>query len=201
MVNFSLRAKYELDPIPQIQQDLIDQGETSTYQAYSMADRLASIEGRLYFEALQKNVDPPFNMPFMAGRELNHHQNELPQLMNELARGYSISETTSYHAAQDILRYRETHGGNPTPDQMDKLIQIGQKLEIKGDHRYSYGYDSEEIDFLRSRERDLLLRHGLDHDTSCELDHARSQVNKSLETMQRQIEREREHLKQMDLGS
>jgi hypothetical protein len=200
MVNFSLRAKYELDRLPQIQQDLMDQGETNTFRAYSIADRLASIEGRLYFEALQKDTDPPFNMSFMAQREFNHHQNELPQLMNELARSYSLSETAAHHTAQDILRYRETHGQNPSTDQMDKMVQITQKLETKDDHRYSYSYDSEEIDFLRSRERDLLLRHGLDHDTSRELDHARSQVNKSLETMQRQIEREREHLKQMDLG-
>lgn len=139
-------------------------------------------------------------MPFMAQRELNHHQNELPQFMNDLARSYSLSETAAHHSAQDILGYRETHGQNPSPDQMDKMIQIAQKFEAKNDHRYTYSYDSGEMDFLRSRERDLLFRHGLDYDVSRDLDVATSQVNKSLKFMQQQIEKEREQIAQKELS-
>ena len=200
MVNFSLRAKFELDRLPEIHRDLMDQGETSAFKAYSIADRLASIEGRFYFEALQKDSEPPFNMPFMAQRELNRHMDELPQLMKDLTRQYYLSETTAYKTSQDILHYRETHGQNPSPDQLDKMVQIAQKLEEKDGKRYSYGYDSGEINFLRSRERDLLFRHDLSYDADRDLDSASKQVNKSLKDMQRQIEREREHSKQMDLS-
>jgi hypothetical protein len=51
MVNFSLRAKYELERLPEIQQDFINEEERSPYRTYQIADRLASIEERLTFEA------------------------------------------------------------------------------------------------------------------------------------------------------
>lgn len=198
MINFSLRAKYELDRFPEIHRDLMDQGETNAYSAYRIADRLASIEGRLYFDALQKDTDPPFNMPFMAQREFSRYQEQLPHLIEDLARRYSLSETTAHHCAQDLLRCRETHGQDPSAEQMDKMVQIAQKLESKDDNKYSY--DSDKTNFLCSRERDLLFRHGLSYDAARDLDSASIQVNKSLKFMQQQMEREREQIAQKELS-
>jgi hypothetical protein len=101
---------------------------------------------------------------------------------------------------RDLLRYRETHGQDPSTEQMDKVIQINQTLEEKEYSRYSYDYDSGESDFLRQRERDLLFRHGLSYDTSRDLDLSKSQINKSLEKIQRQMEQTRVHARQMDLS-
>lgn len=200
MVNFSLRAKFELDRLPEIHRDLMDQSEINVYHAYGIAERLTSIEGRLYFDALQKDEEPPFNMPFMAQRELNRHMTALPQIMEDLSKRYSLSSSSAYHTAQDILRYREAHGQNPSPAQMDKIVEIAQKIEDKEYRRYSYDNDPAENDFLRTRERDLLFRYGIDHDASKTLDRSQTQVNKSFEHMQRQMEREREHMRQMDLS-
>lgn len=101
--------------------------------------------------------------------------------------------------------YLDAHSLNQLMKEDDKLItkifvRMFHELEEKDNNRYSYGYDSGKNDFLRSRERDLLFRYGLDHDASRELDSALTHVNKSFKDMQRQIEREREHTKQMDLS-
>lgn len=42
MVNISMRAKFEVGRLPEIQQDLMDQGEENFFRAYRIADRLAS---------------------------------------------------------------------------------------------------------------------------------------------------------------
>lgn len=59
-VNFCLRAKYELNRLPEIQQELMEQGDENAFRAYRIADRLASIEGRLYLEARAKGLEPLF---------------------------------------------------------------------------------------------------------------------------------------------
>lgn len=200
MVNFSLRAKYELDRLPQIQKDQMDQGETNAYRAYSMADRLASIEGRIYFEALQKGVEEPFNMPFMAKREFNQNQEHVLQLMKNLSDRYFVPQTIAYHFAQDVLRYRETHRENPSSNQMEKMVEISRHLENKEYGYRSYSHDSAESEFLRRREGDLMFRHGHSYDVSRDLELSKSQVNKSLENIQRQMAQERENQKQMELG-
>lgn len=199
MVNFSLRAKYELDRIPEIQKDLMDQGETNPYRTYHLADRLASIEGRLDFEARLKGTEALYPS-YDAKKELIKHREELPQLAKDLSNRYFLPQTTSSHFAQDILRYRETHGENPSANQLEKMVQIAQRVEEKDYRRHFYANDSAEKDFLHSRERELLFRHGLDYDASRNLDQSKSQVNKSLEHIQKQMERDREHSKEMDFS-
>lgn len=200
VLNFSLRAKYELDRLPELQKDLMDQGEENAYRAYSKADRLASIEGRLYFEALQKGLDSPFNMPFMAKREFEKNQEQASSIAQELIKKNTLSEMAAFQCARDLLHYRETHGEDPSAVQMDKMIQISKKLETKGDSHLSYGEDTAERNFLCNRERELLFRYGPSYDTSRDLDLSKDQVNKSLEKIQKQMEQQRVHAKQMDLG-
>lgn len=199
VVNFSLRAKYELNRLPEIQKDLMEQGETNAYRAYNIADRLASIEGRLYFEALQKGGEP-LHPSFDAKREFDKNQGQAPQLAAELIRTHYISDKVTLQCARDLLHYRETHGENPSADQLEKMIQISKQLENKEYKHRFYDCDSKERNFLCNRERELLFRHGLDYDASRDLDLSKAQVNKSLEHIQRQMERDREHSKQMDLS-
>lgn len=196
MANISMRAKFEVGRLPEIQQDLMDQGEENVFRAYRIADRLTSIEGRFYFEALQKGLDTPFNMSFMARRELDYHREELPHLAQDLMQRNFLSEAAAYHSAQNILRYRETHGQDPFSNQMEKMIQIAQRLE----HKEYKSHDSAEVEFLRRKEGDFLYRYGLTYDASRDLDQAQLQIKKSLEIMQCQMEREREHIHQRELS-
>jgi len=195
MVSFSLRAKYELDRLPEIQQDLMDQGEKSPDRAYQIANRLASIEGRLTFEAKVKGREALYPS-YDAKKEFARHREELPHLSQELMRRYDLSDITSQRCAQNILRYKEIHGEKPSAEQMAKMVEISQSLE----HKDYSGRDAAEKAFLRQKESDLLFKHGLSHDTSAQLDQAQMQAKKSLEIMQRQMEKERAHSKQMDLG-
>ena len=176
-MKFSLRAKYELQRLPEIQQDLMEQGEENAFRAYRIADRLASIEGRLYFEARLKGTEP-LHPSFDAKRELARHREQLPHLIQDLKQTHFLSDAAAQNCAQDILRYKETHGENPSDGQMAKMMQISRQLENK-----EYGYrsrDSAETEFLRRREGDLLFKHGLAYDASRDLDRSKVQVEKSL---------------------
>jgi len=195
MVNFSLRAKYELDRLPEIQQDLMDQGEKSPYRAYQIANRLASIEGRLTFEARAKGKEALYPS-YDAKKELAQHREQLPHLAQELMRKYDLSDIASQRCAQNILRYKETHGEKPSAEQMAKMVEISQRLE----HKDYSGRDVAAKAFLRQKEADLLFKHGLSYDAFAQLDQAQIQTKRSLELFQKQMENERVHSKQMDLG-
>jgi len=199
MVNFSLRAKYELDRLPEIQQDLMEQGEKSSYRAYQIANRLASIEGRLTSEARAKGMEALYPS-YDAKKELARHREELPHLSQELMRRYDLSDTASQRCAQNILRYKETHGEKPSTEQMAKMVEISQRLEHKDYERLSSDRDIATRAFLRQKEADLLFKHGLSHDASSQLDQSQMQAKKSLELFQKQMENERVHSKQMEMG-
>jgi hypothetical protein len=111
-----------------------------------------------------------------------------------------LTDAAAQNCAQNIFRYKEIHGKNPSSGQMAKMIEISREFENK-EHGYrSYGRDTTEIDFLHRREGDLLFMHGLSYDASRDLDLSKSHVNKSLEKIQKQMEQDRVHEKQMGLG-
>jgi len=199
IINFSLRAKYELDRLPEIQQDLMDQGEKSPYRAYQIADRLATIEGRLIFEARAKGKEALYPS-FDAKKELARHREELPHLSQELMRRHGLSDIASQRCAQNILRYKEIHGAKPSSEQTGKMAEISRKLEHKDYERLSSDRDIATRAFLRQKEADLFFKHGLVHDISSQLDHAQIQAKRSLELLQRQMAQEQVHARQMELG-
>lgn len=83
---------------------------------------------------------------------------------------------------------------------MAKMVQISREFENK-EHGYrSYGRDTTETDFLCRREGDLLFKQGLSYDASRELDSAQIQAKKSLEFIQRQMEKDRVHMNQKEMS-
>lgn len=192
MVQLSRRAEYELSRVPEIQRDLMDEREENPFRAYKIAERLASIEGRLTYETVQKGTEPPLYLSYVAKKEFNQHREQLPDLAQELMKWYDLSDTAAQHCAQNMLRYKEMQGAPPSADQTAKMAQISRQLEHKEYTHLSHDREAETSGFLRGREADLLFRNGLVYDASRELDHAQLQVKKSLEAMQRQLEKERE---------
>lgn len=83
---------------------------------------------------------------------------------------------------------------------MVKMMQISRELEHKEYQYLSFTRDSAATEFLRRREGDLLFRHGFGYDASRDLEHSKVEVNKSLEFVQRQMEKDWEHSKQMEMG-
>ena len=160
MVKLSMRAKYELDRIPAIQQDLMDEGEENAFRAYRVAERLASIEGRLTFEAMRQGVESPLHLSYVAKKELAQHREQLPHLTQDLTQKHFLSNAAAQHCAQDILRYKEVHGDNPSTGQISKMMQISRELESREYLHLSSSRDAAEISFLRRREGDLIFKYG-----------------------------------------
>ncbi|MBY0292094.1 MAG: hypothetical protein K2W92_02260, partial [Alphaproteobacteria bacterium] len=56
------------------------------------------------------------------------------------------------------LRYKETHGEKPTSGQIESMVQISREIEKRDYAHSSKGLGSHEVEFLRRKEGDLLLR-------------------------------------------
>jgi len=203
MKNISLRAKYELSRLPELQRNVMNEGEKNVFRAFRIADRLATIEGRLTFEARQQGKPQPFNLPFIARRELAQHTEQRPDIARQLNEKYGISGRTAIQCADDFLRYKETHGKPPSAGQITKMIEISREVEHKDYSRLTSKRDASEIEFLRRREGDLLFKHGgsPSRDVSDALMQAQEQAKKSLETARlQQLEKERQHVNHRELS-
>lgn len=127
---YLLRAKYELDRIPEIRKEIIkdwdQEGHFDEKQdgllAHMLAERQASIEGCLYFEAKQAGKEPSSRLPELAKKELVQPQAQTKKLAEKLSQEYSLSKTIAIHCANNILRYKETHGENSSEDKVSKII-------------------------------------------------------------------------------
>ena len=125
-----------------------------------MAERQASIEGRLYIEARQTGLNPPdlatlSKIANLAAKEYRAHRAEVKILAQELAIKHSLSEKVATDCAKDVLRYKETHGEKPSSSQMAAMVQISRELD-KQDYLISTGEAN--IEYLRRRDGDLQFR-------------------------------------------
>jgi len=106
-----LRAKYELDRIPEIRQELIeewkDEGDfkkKDALLAHMIAERQASIEGRLYFEAKIAGKEPSSKIPQLAEKELEKHGDQAKALAQQLSKKHALSENAAAHCAKGLRR-------------------------------------------------------------------------------------------------
>ena len=163
---YLLRAKYELDRIPEIRRDIIKDWQrednfnekTDGLFAHMIAERQASIEGRLYFEAKQKGQNPPSRIEDIAERELKENGEQTKELTEKLSQKYGLSESAATLCAKNVLRYKETHGEKPTSGQIESMVQISREIEKRDYAHSSKGLGSHEIEFLRRRIGDFLFR-------------------------------------------
>lgn len=197
----SLRAKYELNRISEIRRTLIkDWKEKDSFKEYEglrahmIAERLASIEGRLYLKAKQEGTKIPSNIAELAHEELKKHRAHTQKLAGELSQKYALPKDVATSSAKNILRYREIHGISPSESQTASIIQIAQKLERK-----QYGLASNkklnqlEADYLQRHEGDLLFKHmAYQKETKHNIpfSHIQDQAKQSLEMARSQINQE-----------
>jgi len=193
-----LRAKYELDRISEIRVELIKEWQhegifnekKDSLIAHMIAERQASIEGRLYFEAKQKGLNPPLNIEDIAKQELGKHRTQTKDLAQKLTEKFALSENAATHCAKDILRYKEIHGEKPTTDQINHMVQISREFEKS--NFSSKTIDTPEIEFLRRREGDLLLRDATSTyyhmlQVSNDISYVQKQIKHSLEEINHSI--------------
>ena len=201
LVQLLLRAKYELTRIPEIRKELVkgwkDKDsfkENEGLLAHMIAERLASIEGRLYLKAKQDGLKTPSNIAELARQELKEHRAHTPKLAQELSQEYSLSKDAAIRCAKNILRYKESHGESPSKNQIAKIVQISRTLETREYANISKkNLNRFEIDFLHRREGNLLFRHMFFQGqplASVNLPHIQDQAKKSLEATASQISQE-----------
>lgn len=155
-----------------------------------IAERLASIEGRLYFEAKRNGLKPPSNIEELAQKELEVHRQEAKELAKGVSQKYSLSEKSALECAKNILRYKETHGEKPSEDQMGRLAEIQKTLEGRESAYVCQGFESHEIAFFKRREADLLFRSFAHDKISKEIDHTHTQARDSLKIITSHIEQD-----------
>ncbi|MBA3814391.1 MAG: toprim domain-containing protein [Alphaproteobacteria bacterium] len=171
--HFLQRAKYELDRIPEIRDEIIaDWKKINSYKsekdeliAHMMAERQASVEGRMYLETKQKGLKPEglnptgltpsSTIPDLAREEIKQNRATTTILAEKLATKQRLSEFAATQCAKDITRYMETHGQKPTSTQMSAMAQISRELDKQG---YDPSIGSHNIEYLRRRDGDLKIR-------------------------------------------
>jgi Ti-type conjugative transfer relaxase TraA len=158
-----LRAKYELDRILEIRDELIHKwqkarnykGAKDELISHMIAERQASIEGRMYLEAKQKGLTPLPIIPDLAAKELQAHRSKTETMAQELIKKHGLSESAAIYCAKDILRHQETYGEKPSSTQVSSMVQISRDLDQKN---YDPSIGSHNIEYLRRRDGDLQFR-------------------------------------------
>jgi hypothetical protein len=160
---FLLRAKYELDRTSEIRDELIHgwqktgeyKGTKDELIAHMIAERQASIEGRMYLDAKQKGLTPLSVIPDLAEKELKAHRTKTEPLAQELIQKHNLSESAATNCAKDILRHQETHGEKTSSTHVSIMVQISRELDQKN---YDPSIGGHNIEYLRRRDGDLMFR-------------------------------------------
>ena len=200
MADFSLRVKFELERIPEIRRELIKEWKFNEdfnkkkdgLIAHMTAERLASIEGRIYLKEKEKGFSlgyiPYSKIEALAQKEFNQHQAQAKTLAKSFSETYSLSEKAALRCAKDVLRYKEIHGEKPTSEQTGIMAHISQELEKRDYTHPSKKYESHEIEFFYRREADLLFKYMQDKDLLSLHDrHFQAEVKASLEAVSPEI--------------
>lgn len=199
--HFLLRAKYELDRIPQIKEKLTDEwhkrgnfdAQKDSLFIHMIAERQASIEGRLFLEAKQEGLKPPFNLSKLAEAEFKAHRAEVKTLSQELRTNYPLSKRAATECAKNILRHQETHGTKPTDTQMTAMAEIAHQIEKKYPDYMEKDLGSHNLIYLRRMDADSMFKERCyenRHSIAQEHDLLKMQEKALLEVQKKQIEQE-----------
>jgi len=208
---FLARAKYELDRIPQIKEKLNDEWykkgnfdeQKDPLIIHMIAERQASIEGRLFLEAKQAGLKPSSNIPKLAETEFKDHRVENKTLAQKLGVQYSLSEEAAKDCAKNVLRYQETHGSKPTDTQMTALVEIAHQLEEKYPDSLEREAGSHNLTYLRRMNGDSMFRERCyddRHSITQERDIIKMQEKALFEVQKQRIEQEVSRQKERDFS-
>ncbi|MBP9691705.1 MAG: AAA family ATPase [Alphaproteobacteria bacterium] len=209
---FIARAKYELDRIPEIKEKLTNEWhkkgnfdeKNDPLIIHMIAERRASIEGRLFFEAREAGEKPSSDIPKLAEIEFKTNKAHTNALAQNLGAQYSLSKNASAECARNTLRYQETHGSKPTDTQMTAMAQIAHQIEEKYPDFHEKDIGAHNLTYLRRmngdsmfRERCYDERHSIAHEHD---DMLKMQEKALLKIQEQQIRQEMSRQKERDLS-
>ncbi len=209
--HFLLRAKYELDRIPQIKEKFTDEwhkrgnfdAQKDPLLIHMIAERQASIEGRLFLEAKQEGLKPSTNIPHLAEAEFKAHRAEAKTLAQELSTNYFLSKNAATECAKNMLRYQETHGAKPTDTQMTSMAEIAHQIEEKYPDYMEKDLGSHNLIYLRRMDADSMFKercYNNRHLITQEQDFLKMQEKALLKVQQQRIEQEISRQKERDFS-
>jgi hypothetical protein len=114
-----------------------------------------------------------------------------------------VSKKAATFCIQNILRYKETHGENPSKSPITHMAQISKELEKKDYSHIVKNQDPHTIELLRRKEGDLLFQHASSHKpslTTAELSHIQTQAKKAVNSLTLQITQEIAHIQQREFS-
>lgn len=198
---YLLRAKYELDRLPQIKEKLTEDWQKrgifdekkDPLIIHMIAERRASIEGRLYLEAKQAGLKPSTNIPQWAEAEFKLHRAEAKTLGVKLGVKYSLSAGAASECARNALRYQETHGAKPTDTQMTSMAEIAHQVEEKHPDYLERDVGSHNLAYMRRMNGDSMLRERCyedQHSISIEHEAVKTQEKILLKAQKQKIQQE-----------
>ncbi len=208
---FLARAKHELDRIQQIKEKLRDERHkhgrfneiSSPLLIHMIAERQASIEGRLFLEARSAGQKPSSNIPQLAEAEFNHNKAQTKIFAQQLKVQYSLSNEAAKECARNILRYKETHGTKPTDNQTVAMAEIARQLKDKSINPSEKEAGSHNTTYLRRMNGDAMFRercYEAKASITQERDTIKMQERALLEAQKQRIEQEVIRQKERDLS-
>lgn len=123
-----------------------------------LAERQASIEGRLFLEAKQEGLKPSLNIPQLAEAEFKAHRAEAKILAQKFGVQYSLSKNAASECAKNVLRCQETHSTKPTNTQMTATAEIARQIEEKYPDFLEKDLGSHNLLYLRRMNADSMFK-------------------------------------------
>lgn len=167
-----------------------------------IAERRASIEGRLFFKERQVGRTPLSNIAQQAEKEFNTHKAHTKPLAQKLKNQYSLSESESLECAKKIMRYHEIHGEKPTNTQRAAMAEISRQLDEKHLTPMEKEAGSHNLAYMRRINGDYMFQENCykeRHVIAQEHELMKTQQKAALE-VQRKREIEQEALREKDRG-
>lgn len=207
--NYSRVSRYILERIPHLHKELIEKGKSErgyekTYalKALIIAERIATIEGRLLLKAQESGNETPKNYRDLAYQEFTQHQINKKGLASDLAKQHKLSKDNAFRLANEVLRYREKYGSSPSNKQTTHMISIVKYIEQRDKEllNSSHNYGLNQRDLLRRKETDQLLTYTTVHNSFPDPKSLKAIQREAMSFCQKQLDFIQEHACLQDRG-
>jgi Ti-type conjugative transfer relaxase TraA len=156
------RAKYEEDRVQEIYKEMMGVNSLSfklkdELEIFRIAERRASIEGRILQEVFQDKREMPQNLASYANIEVKENMRKQKALKAELEKSNNLSDEVASYSSLFSVYHKETHGKEPTTGQMKMMIRVSQELVNRKQALKLEHCDSRTIDYRLIKEGEQLV--------------------------------------------
>ncbi len=156
------RAKYEVERVQDIFKEMMGVNSrkfksVGELEIHMIAERRASIEGRILQEVFQNKREMPQNLESFANIEVKDNMRKQKVLKIEIAKSHNLSDEVASYTSIFMAHHKDMHGKDPTTDQMKIMIHVSQELIYRKQALKLEHCDSREIDYRLIKEGEQLV--------------------------------------------